>query len=371
MIDKQYLIEVNLAQQNQGIAVTNTTLSETYIAATTFLSGKQGDSAYQVAVSNGYVGTEAEWLASLQGDPATNLVMSVNGKQGTVVLNKADVGLSNVDNTSDANKPVSTATQTALNGKYDASNPANYITSAGAPVQSVAGKTGIVTLTKADVDLANVDNTSDANKPVSTAQQTALNNKLDKQATSSTIAAYVARSSGVNDLLDVTSSATAATIMYRTTGGVTSVGTPTANQHAATKLYVDNAVATRQAPITLTTTGTSGPSTFDGTTLNIPQYSGGGGGGGGITRSNNVVSTNTTMANVANVDYVYHVSGTTTVTLPAATTNNSYKVMNAGTNTVTIAAAGSDTIIGSSTIPLQPNASVELISNLTNTWGIF
>jgi hypothetical protein len=32
-------------------------------------------------------------------------------------LTKSDVGLSNVDNTSDANKPVSTATQTALNGK--------------------------------------------------------------------------------------------------------------------------------------------------------------------------------------------------------------------------------------------------------------
>ena len=34
-----------------------------------------------------------------------------------------------------------------------------------------------------------------------------------------------------------------------------------------------------QAPITLTTTGTSGAATFIGNTLNIPQYSGGGGGG--------------------------------------------------------------------------------------------
>jgi hypothetical protein len=32
-------------------------------------------------------------------------------------LNKAAVGLSNVDNTSDLNKPISTATQTALNNK--------------------------------------------------------------------------------------------------------------------------------------------------------------------------------------------------------------------------------------------------------------
>lgn len=36
-----------------------------------------------------------------------------------LALTKSDVGLSNVDNTSDANKPVSTATQTALDGKVD------------------------------------------------------------------------------------------------------------------------------------------------------------------------------------------------------------------------------------------------------------
>jgi hypothetical protein len=55
------------------------------------------------------------------------------------------------------------------------------------PVASVAGLTGAIaaaalktalSLVKADVGLANVDNTSDANKPVSTAQQTALNAKM-------------------------------------------------------------------------------------------------------------------------------------------------------------------------------------------------
>lgn len=43
-------------------------------------------------------------------------------------VTKAQVGLSNVDNTSDINKPISTATQVALNAKYDASNPNNYET---------------------------------------------------------------------------------------------------------------------------------------------------------------------------------------------------------------------------------------------------
>lgn len=48
------------------------------------------------------------------------------------------------------------------------------------PVTSVAGKTGAVALAKDDVGLGNVDNTSDANKPISTATQTALDKKQDK-----------------------------------------------------------------------------------------------------------------------------------------------------------------------------------------------
>jgi len=50
--------------------------------------------------------------------------------------------------------------------------------STGGAVSSVAGKTGAVTLAAADVGLGNVDNTSDANKPISSATQTALNAKV-------------------------------------------------------------------------------------------------------------------------------------------------------------------------------------------------
>lgn len=46
-------------------------------------------------------------------------VQSVNGKVGAVVINKSDIGLGNTDNTSDADKPVSTAQQQALNQKQD------------------------------------------------------------------------------------------------------------------------------------------------------------------------------------------------------------------------------------------------------------
>jgi len=50
----------------------------------------------------------------------TGAVDSVNGLTGVVVLTKSSIGLGNVDNVSDANKPVSTATQSALDLKQDA-----------------------------------------------------------------------------------------------------------------------------------------------------------------------------------------------------------------------------------------------------------
>ena len=109
----------------------------------------------------------------------TDAVASVNGYTGNVTLDKDDVGLGNVDNTSDANKPVSTATQTALDGKE------NTIT-AGTTSQYYRGDKTFQTLDKSAVGLGNVDNTSDANKPVSTATQTALDAKL-------TTANYVVR----------------------------------------------------------------------------------------------------------------------------------------------------------------------------------
>lgn len=83
---------------------------------------------------------------------------------GTVAgVTKAMVGLGDVDNTADAAKPVSTAQQTALNLKANIANPTFTGTVAG--------------ITKSMVGLGNVDDTTDAAKPVSTAQQTALDLK--------------------------------------------------------------------------------------------------------------------------------------------------------------------------------------------------
>lgn len=55
-----------------------------------------------------------------------------------------------------------------------------YVKITSGEVASVAGKTGVVNLSKADVGLDNVDNTPDAQKPISEATQLALNNKVNK-----------------------------------------------------------------------------------------------------------------------------------------------------------------------------------------------
>lgn len=82
------------------------------------------------------------------------------------------LSINNVDNTSDADKPVSTAQGTAIGLKAD-----KTITING------QGLSSNVTITATDVGLGNCDNTSDADKPVSTAQSTAIGLKADKTIT--------------------------------------------------------------------------------------------------------------------------------------------------------------------------------------------
>ena len=111
---------------------------------------------------------------------------------GTVSgITKTMVGLGNVDNTTDALKPISTATQTALDLKATSSalslkaNATDLALKADitdlnlkAPIASPTFTGTVSGISKAMVGLANVDNTTDLLKPVSTATQTALNLKV-------------------------------------------------------------------------------------------------------------------------------------------------------------------------------------------------
>ena len=141
-------------------------------------------------------------------------------------ITKAMVGLDNVDNTTDLSKPISTATQTALDLNAPINNPSFtgsikcptinattqlqvngvninslyaplppvldsyalmsevsslYATKSSvnnrAPINNLEFTGTVLGITKAMVGLGNVDNTSDASKPISTATQIALDLK--------------------------------------------------------------------------------------------------------------------------------------------------------------------------------------------------
>jgi hypothetical protein len=267
------------SSQLPPVTVSSTTVVGSDAAMTALSNATVGSIAVRTDVSKNYVlsalpaSTLGNWIELLTpGAP----VQTVNGYTGAVNLSKTDLGLSNVNNTTDLNKPISTATQNALDSKANgaavdaalatkisnadataalalkldankvavvngvasldasgkvptdqipaisfssvkvlgaeaemlalgsavvgsvvirtdvnknyvlaASNPAvlaNWIEllTPAPPVQTVNGYSGNISITKADLGLGNVQNTSDADKVISTRAQTALDTKVDK-----------------------------------------------------------------------------------------------------------------------------------------------------------------------------------------------
>lgn len=93
----------------------------------------------------------------LQGDGQGAISAAETTEVELVELTKADVGLGNVDNTSDANKPISTATQTALNGKQSTiTGGASTITSSNltanrALISNASGKAAVSAVTSTEL----------------------------------------------------------------------------------------------------------------------------------------------------------------------------------------------------------------------------
>lgn len=78
--------------------------------------------ASEKGVANGIATLDSAGKVESSQLELTFPVTSVSGRTGDVTLVKGDIGLGNVDNTSDANKPISSATQTALDGKASATH---------------------------------------------------------------------------------------------------------------------------------------------------------------------------------------------------------------------------------------------------------
>ena len=173
---------------------------------------------------------------------------------------------------------------------------------AGTTGQYYRGDKTFQTLDKTAVGLANVDNTTDLNKPISTATQTALNAKQATLVSATNIKTINGNSIlGSGDLvvgggggsgtvtsvaaltLGTTGTNLSSTVANGTTTPVITLNVPDASATNRGALTAANWTTfnNKQAALTLTTTGTSGAATLTGATLNIPQYSGGGGGTAG------------------------------------------------------------------------------------------
>ena len=136
------------------------------LASLTFTGTVAGVTKTHIGLANVTNDVQLKATGSNAPNSLKNSQITLTDSSGTVTLNNAGAGtitatklaLGNVDNVSDANKPVSTAQATVNALKAPLASPTFTGTVAG--------------VSKSHVGLSNVDNTTDALKPVSTAQGT-------------------------------------------------------------------------------------------------------------------------------------------------------------------------------------------------------
>jgi hypothetical protein len=174
-------------------------------------------------------------------------------------LDKSVVGLNNVDNTSDLNKPISTATQTALNAKE---NAANKSTTTTLGTSDVLFPTQNAVKSYVDTNITTVNNTIAANATAATnaiaavqadvnaneATSIAADNALQNSITTlqNTVATNATNTTAALALKENAANKSAATTL-----GTSDVLFPTQN---AVKTYVDTQVAAATIPDATATT---------------------------------------------------------------------------------------------------------------------
>ena len=166
-----------------------TKITDDYINSASTWNSKQNELTFGISDTNSI---KINGSANQENDIAVFTDIGIKGLNSVNL--KALVGLDNVDNISDLNKPISTAVQNILNTKQNSltftntgltndnvvimNGTANQNDLAVFTTSGIKGSTP--NNTKILIGLENVDNTSDLNKPISTVVQTALANKQDK-----------------------------------------------------------------------------------------------------------------------------------------------------------------------------------------------
>ncbi len=135
----------------------------------TSVNGQTGPVSLSIPTKTSDLTNDSKFLPVTQTSPTNGQIVAFDGVKW-VNQNPASYSQQQA-NWSEANSGSVQFIQNKPTALSQFSNDSGFITSVQAPVQSVAGKIGVVTLGKSDVGLGNVDNTADANKNVLSASK--------------------------------------------------------------------------------------------------------------------------------------------------------------------------------------------------------
>ena len=188
---------------------------------------------------------------------------TVNGHSltGNISVTASDLGLGNVDNTSDINKPISSATQTALNGKENTLTKGN-LTEATSSILTISGGSNAVIGSGTSIQVKQ-SNTSQSGYLSSTDWNT-FNNKLSTSLTSASI--FVGNGSGIATGVTLSNDAT-----LSNTGALTIANNAITNaklSQAGSNTYKGNATGST-ANVSDIATNTAFNKSFETTASNI------------------------------------------------------------------------------------------------------
>lgn len=121
LILNDYLSQVHKADGTiKDNAVTNSAIAPDAVTSTEIADGTILEAQLSTSVQSKLNQTAPTW-ATITGRPAIVAAGDDTAAAKSILsLTKSDVGLNNVDNTSDLNKPIATAVQAALDTKFDA-----------------------------------------------------------------------------------------------------------------------------------------------------------------------------------------------------------------------------------------------------------
>ena len=140
----------------------------------------------------------AYYANGVNADNVDGVLSASKGGTGVASITalKTALGIDQINNTSDLAKPISTATQTALDTKVSTATFSTTVAAKAnvadlvlkAPIESPTFTGTVSGITKAMVGLSNVENTADLAKPISTATQAILDTKVSTATFSTTMA---------------------------------------------------------------------------------------------------------------------------------------------------------------------------------------